>query len=297
MKLFMRVILGVFVVGFVSFLFLYINSHNMGVFNPKGVIALKEMNLIVVTTFLMLVVVVPVFIMLAVFSYRYRKGNTKAKYTPDWSNNTLLEIVWWTIPTIIIIILGFITWKSSHTLDPYRPLVSDVPPITIQVVALDWKWLFIYPEQGIATVNFLQLPVDTPVNFEITADAPMNSFWIPQLAGQIYAMQGMKTKLHLVANEEGDYRGLSANYSGAGFSGMNFLTRVSSLGEFETWVSDVKKSASTLDNDEYRKLAKQSKHNDVLYYSTVFQNLYDSIIMKYMISHNVNAHTSPPASL
>jgi len=282
MKILMRVILLSGIVGFVIFLYFYVGTHNMGVFNPKGEVALAEMNLIVVTTLLMLIVVIPVFIMLAVFSFRYRASNPKAKYAPDWSNNTTLEVIWWTIPTIIILILGVMTWKSSHTLDPYRPLVSDTPPITIQVVALDWKWLFIYPEQNIAMINFVQFPVGTPVNFEITADAPMNSFWIPQLAGQIYAMQGMKTKLHLVASEAGDYDGLSANYSGAGFSGMKFVARASTKEEFEKWVDEVKNSPLALSSLEYGRLAEKSKNNAATYYSSVDENLYGNIIMKYM---------------
>jgi cytochrome o ubiquinol oxidase subunit 2 len=254
----------------------------MGVFNPKGVVALAEMNLIVTTTLLMLIVVVPVFTLLAVFSWRYRASNTKAKYTPDWHSNKILETVWWTIPIVIIFIIAGITWTSSHELDPYKPIVSNVPPITIQVVALDWKWLFIYPEQNIATVNFVQFPKDTPVNFRITGDAPMNSFWIPQLAGQIYAMAGMDTKLHLIASESGEYAGVSANYSGFGFSGMKFIAKVSSKEEFDKWVKDVQQSPNALSLDEYNKLAKKSRNNVVAYYSSVAEKLYTTIIMKFM---------------
>lgn len=282
MKKIMRAVLVVTLLSFVGFLFFYTSSHNMGVFNPKGIIAFAERDLIVTAVLLMLIVVIPVFILLAVFAWRYRASNTRAKYTPDWHNNEILEIVWWTIPTLIIITLGTITWKSSHELDPFKPLVSNVPPVSIQVVALDWKWLFIYPEQGIATVNFVQFPKDTPVNFSITADAPMNSFWIPQLAGQIYAMAGMGTKLHLMASEEGEYAGLSSNYSGAGFSGMKFVAKASSQEEFDTWVNMVRQAPASLSEYEYRELAKKSRNNPVTYYSSVKEGLYDSIIMKYM---------------
>lgn len=283
MKYVMRTILLIAAVGLASFLVVFISSHNMGVFNPKGIMALAERNLIVTATLMMLVVVVPVFILLAVFAWRYRASNTKAKYTPDWQSNTTLEIIWWTIPTIIIIALGTITWRSSHTLDPFKPLESNIPPITIEVVALDWKWLFIYPEQNIASVNFVQFPKDTPVNFKITADAPMNSFWIPQLAGQIYAMAGMDTKLHVMATEVGEYRGLSSNYSGAGFSGMKFVAKASSREEFDQWVGQVRQSPNTLNFNEYDRLREKSRNNPVSYYSSVEDSLYGKIIMKYMV--------------
>ncbi|KKS27679.1 MAG: Cytochrome o ubiquinol oxidase, subunit II [Parcubacteria group bacterium GW2011_GWC1_42_11] len=287
MKKIMRVILVVAVVGVVFLMLSYTSSHNMGVFNPKGTIAHAEMNLIVTTTLLMLIVVIPVFVMLAIFSWRYRAGNTKAKYSPDWHKSIALEVIWWIIPIIIIAIIARMTWISSHDLDPYKPIASSVVPITIEVVALEWKWLFIYPDQNIATLNFVQLPIDTPINFRITGDAPMNSFWIPQLAGQIYAMAGMDTTLHIVASEKGDYAGVSANYSGFGFSGMKFTARASSQDEFEQWVRTVRMSPSTLSIDEYTKLAEKSRNNDVSYYSSVHKGLYDKIIMKFMVPANV----------
>lgn len=283
----MRAVMVIAVLGFVVFLATYMSSHNMGVFNPKGIISLAEMNLIVTTTLLMLIVVIPVFIMLAVFSWRYRAGNTKAKYSPDWHRSMVLEVIWWTIPIIIIAIIARMTWVSSHDLDPYKPIASSIEPITIQVVALEWKWLFIYPDQNIATVNFVQLPIDTPINFRITGDAPMNSFWIPQLAGQIYAMAGMDTALHMLASEEGDYAGVSANYSGVGFSGMKFTARASSQDEFDQWVRTVRMSPDLLSIDEYAKLAEKSRDNEVSHYSSVHRGLYDKIIMKFMAPANV----------
>jgi len=282
MKKVTRAIMTVAVLGFVVFLCVYVSTHNMGVFNPKGIIALAEMSLIVKTTLLMLIVVIPVFIMLGVFSWRYRAGNTKAKYTPDWHSNIVLEIIWWTIPIIIIVFIARMTWVSSHELDPFKPIISNVPPITVQVVALEWKWLFIYPEQNIATVNFLHFPVNTPINFEITADAPMNSFWIPQLAGQIYAMAGMDTALHVMAEESGEYMGVSANYSGYGFSGMKVTAKATSRAEFDQWVQTVRQSPDALNSDEYEKLAKKSRNNNVVYYSSADEGLYGKIIMKYM---------------
>ena len=195
----------------------------------------------------------------------------------------VLESIWWAIPTAIIAALGIITWFSTHALDPYKPLASNVQPITIEVVALDWKWLFIYPEQNIATVNFVQFPKDTPINFKITGDSgAMNSFWIPQLAGQIYAMPGMNTKLHLMASEIGEYKGLSANYSGLGFSGMRFVAKASTQEEFDMWIDEVRYSPTTLTFEEYTLLAQKSKNNEASYYSAVDENLYGKIIMKYM---------------
>jgi len=190
--------------------------------DPKGQVGLDERNLIITATLLMLLVVVPVIVMTFAFAWKYRASNTSATYAPKWSHSTKIEIAVWLVPILIIIALGYITYKSTHALDPYRPLESDVKPVNIQVVALDWKWLFIYPDLGIATVNEIRFPEHTPLNFRITSDAVMNSFFIPALGGQIYAMAGMQTRLHLIANQKAEMEGISANYSGAGFTGMKF---------------------------------------------------------------------------
>lgn len=213
---------------------------------------------------------------------KYREGNKKAKYTPDWGHSLVAEIIWWGVPLVLIVILGVITWKSTHALNPYKEIVNGKKPVAIQVVALDWKWLFIYPEQEIATVNYIQFPENTPVNFSISADAPMNSFWIPQLGGQIYAMPGMTTKLSLIANETGVFRGMSSNISGDGFAGMTFKAESSREEEFESWVSKVKSSGNYLTNDEYKQLVKPSKNNPVKVYSGVESGLFNKIVMQYM---------------
>ena len=184
---------------------LYIKSNNIAVLEPKGFIGVKEKDLIITSVLLMLIVVIPVFGMTIFFSWKYREGNPKAKHAPNWEHNAIAEYCWWGIPFIIITCLAVITWKSSYDLSPFKPLKSDQKPITIQAVALQWKWLFIYPEQEIATVNYIKFPVNTPIHFEITADAPMNSFWIPQLGGQIYAMPAMRSQLNLIADEKGIY--------------------------------------------------------------------------------------------
>jgi cytochrome o ubiquinol oxidase subunit 2 len=262
---------------------LFVDINKLSVLNPKGIIALKEYRLIVISTFMMLIVVVPVFIMTVFFAWKYRADNTKAKYRPDEDQNHLAEVVWWGVPFVIISVLGVITWKSCIELDPFKPLDVNHKPLKIQVVALQWKWLFIYPEQKIATVNFFQFPEQTPINFEVTADAPMNSFWIPELGGQIYAMPGMSAKLHLMATTEGSFRGSSANLSGTGFSGMKFIAKASSEADFDAWVESVRSSSQALN---YGQLIKPSSYDTEAFYLLTDEQLYDQVVMKYMTPDN-----------
>lgn len=259
----------------------FILTHDIVIFNSKGVIGVKEADLIITATHLMLIVVIPVFILTFFLAWKYREANgKKARHDPDWEHNYIAEYCWWGVPVVIVAVLAIITWKSSHELNPFKPLESDKKPVTIQVVALQWKWLFIYPEQGIATVNFIQIPVNTPINFEITADAPMNSFWIPQLGGQIYAMPAMRTKLHLMANEVGTYRGLSSNISGKGFAGMTFVVKATSEADFENWLGD-NSGSKTLNFADYEKLVVPSENNPVAIYSLGDRNLFNQIMQKY----------------
>ena len=260
---------------------LLLGGCNWTLLDPVGQVGIEERNLIITATLLMLLVVVPVILMTLIFAWKYRASNKNATYAPKWSHSTKIEVVIWTVPILIIIALGVITYKSTHALDPYRPLESDVKPVTIQVVALDWKWVFIYPEQGIATVNKIVFPANTPVNFRITSDSVMNSFFIPGLGGQIYAMAGMTTKLHLIANKNAEMDGISANYSGAGFTGMKFKAIATSEEDFNAWVAEVKASPKQLDNAEYAALEKPSENNPVELYSTVTPNLFQLIIDKY----------------
>jgi cytochrome o ubiquinol oxidase subunit 2 len=234
------------------------------------------------TTFgLMLIIVIPVFIMTFFIVYRYREGG-KGKYRPDFYHSRVLESVWWLIPTVLICVLSVITWRATHQLNPYKTIASNQPGLDIEVVALDWKWLFIYPNQNVASVNYLVLPVNHPVTFYITADAPMNSFWIPQLGGQIYAMAGMSTQLNLMATSPGNYYGSSANISGNGFAGMHFDTHAVSDNSFNAWVRQAASSKTTLSQQQYNVLDQPSINNPVSYYSNPGPSLYDSIIMKYM---------------
>ncbi len=262
--------------------FFYLDFDKVDVLNPKGWVALKQRDLMVLSTLMMLIVVVPVFIITFVFVWRYREGNKDAKYDPDWNHSHLAESIWWGIPCLIILVLSILTWKSCYELDPFQPLDTGKKPITIQVVALQWKWLFIYPEQKIATVNFFQFPEQREVHFEITSDAPMNSFWIPQLAGQVFAMSGMRTELHLVADKAGEFRGCSANISGRGFSGMNFIAKASSEADFDAWVQKVAQSPLQLGWDEYGELVKPSEDDPVALYRLTKEDLFNQIIMKYM---------------
>lgn len=275
---FLVLILGVVLAGAVFFA-----HNNVAVLNPKGVVADKERQLMFIAAALAVLVIVPVFVLTGVIAWKYRATNAKAKYTPEWDHHRGMEFTWWAIPSAIILFLAVLTWTSSHSLDPYRALASSAKPVQIQVVALDWKWLFIYPDQHIATVNYFEMPVNTPVEFTITADAPMNSFWIPQLGGQIYAMPGMSTKLHLEASTAGSYNGSSANISGKGFAGMKFVAHATSTADFTNWIHLAQQSSQHLDQAAYGALAKPSEHNKVAYFSQPDTELYDTIMMKYML--------------
>jgi len=251
--------------------------------DPKGMIAADEKRIMLTSILLMLIVVLPVIFLAFAIAWRYRESNKHATYAPEWSHNLLLEIIWWSIPCAIIATLATITWISSHRLDPYKPLAVKGEPLEIDVIALRWKWLFIYPKQTIATVNFIQFPVNVPVRFMITAEGPMNSFQIPQLGGQIYAMAGMQTKLHLIANAVGDYDGISANFSGDGFSDMKFIARVTTKAQFDQWVKTVKQSKATLTSDAYNQLVVPSIKHPQQSFSAVNKTIFETVVMKTMM--------------
>lgn len=281
-KIFKIVLVVLLLLGATALTMLYIANNTIDVLEPKGMIGDKERELIVTASLLMMIVVVPVFILTLVFAWRYRGTNKQARHAPDWEHNYIAEYCWWGVPIIIIVILAIVTYKSSHELNPFRPIQPEKKAIAIQVVSLDWKWLFIYPEQGIATVNFVQFPENTPISFEITSDAPMNSFWIPQLGGQIYSMPAMRSKLHLIANEPGRFRGVSANISGKGFAGMKFVAVASTDQEFLQWTQEVKQSPKHLDWESYNLLVQPTEYHPVEYYQLNMPDLFDRILMKYM---------------
>ncbi|OYX89489.1 MAG: ubiquinol oxidase subunit II [Rhizobiales bacterium 17-65-6] len=261
---------------------------NFVVLDPSGDIAIQQRDIVVISTALMLLIIIPVLALTVWFAWKYRATNTSATYDPDWHHSTQLELVIWAAPLLIIICLGALTWMGTHLLDPYRPLdriaagtvvkQDEHKPLEVEVVALDWKWLFIYPEQGMATVNELVAPVNRPISFKITASSVMNSFYIPALAGMIYAMPGMETKLHAVINEAGVYRGISANYSGAGFSGMHFRFHGVSDADFEAWVAKAKAGGGNLTRAAYLDLEKPSENVPVTYFAQVDPVLFRAIV-------------------
>ncbi|RZA32804.1 MAG: ubiquinol oxidase subunit II [Lysobacteraceae bacterium] len=272
-----------------------LSGCNTVVMNPTGDIAKQQADLITISVLLMLIIIIPVMILTVLFAWRYRQG-ANAKYEPDWDHSTKLELVIWGAPLLIIIVLGLITWVSTHKLDPYRPLdridqhrpiPASTKPLEVQVVALDWKWLFIYPEQGIASVNELVTPIDTPIRFKITSSTVMNTFYIPTLAGMIYAMPGMETTLNAVLNKAGDYKGLSANFSGEGFSHMHFAYKGVTGGEFDAWVQQMKAKPEQLNRAGYLSLEKPTVREPVRYYGQVETALFNRILNRCVAEGNV----------
>jgi cytochrome o ubiquinol oxidase subunit 2 len=255
------------------------------VLDPQGPIALAERNLLFTAFGVMLIVVIPVFVMVFWFAWRYRASNTKARYAPDWSYSGPVEAVVWLVPAAIIIVLGVLVWQSTHRLDPYRTIDRAERPLEVEVVALDWKWLFIYPEHGIASVNELVFPSGRPVSLRITSDTVMNSFSIPALAGQIYAMAGMQTRLNLMADGPGQFVGRNMQYSGSGFSDQQFEAIATSQQDFDAWVAKARASSNPLDAGAYRKLARPGVEKRVTHYSAADSELFDSIVHKYGHAH------------
>lgn len=259
-------------------------KENLVLMHPAGDIGTTERALILTAFGLMLIIVVPVIIMTLIFSIRYRASNVKnSKYHPNWSDSKKIEFAIWAIPIIIIIILSILTWKSTHQLDPKKPISPSISPIIINVVALDWKWLFIYPHQNIAVINELVFPINIPIQFNITSNSVMNSFFIPQLGSQIYAMAGMSSQLHLIAKIPGKYQGISANFSGKGFSGMKFTVfALKNKTEFDQWIYKVKTSTYYIENiSNYEEIAKPSQFNPIMYFSYIPPNLFYEIINKF----------------
>lgn len=292
-----QVLISSFITIAIIAVFVFVtNGRDIPVLDPKGLIAYQERDLILITFALGLLVIIPVFILLFSIAWKYRESNTKAKYEPELEGHRGFEALWWGIPSLIIIVLSIITAVSTHALDPYKPIESNVQPVKIQVVAMNWKWLFIYPEEGIATLNYMNIPKGAPVELTLTSDAPMNSFWVPALAGQVYAMAGMSTKLHLVADETGTFNGTSANISGDGFADMRFKVNALSDTDYRSWVDKNFNSTATtlLTIDSYNKLAENRKDTDEKAYLLMEHELYNEIIMKYMSSKESKIKTAIP---
>ncbi|TVY07939.1 ubiquinol oxidase subunit II [Paenibacillus cremeus] len=263
--------------------------ESMIVFDPKGPIGAQQRDLIYFTMLLCLIVLVPVLLLTAWIVWRYRdKKDNKASYQPKWAHSTKLELIWWGIPIVIILILAGATARYTYALDPAKPIESKVKPITIQVTSLDWKWLFQYPELGIATVNYLVIPEDTPIRFELTSDGPMNSFWVPQLGGMIYTMSGMATTLYLQADEPGNYMGTGANFTGRDFGKMGFNTKAVTQADFDQWVKQAKASGKALTEEGYQKLAEPGTTVQ-LTYNSIPDGLFGRIVHDYSMSRGAVA--------
>lgn len=288
-----RIVASIFL-GLVAFgllLALLMQGRDLPVFSPSGIIAQQEKDLIIFTLLLSTVVVVPVFLMLGIFATRYRANGGTGQYTPDEEDNHWFEVLWWGIPILIIGILGVVTVVSTHQLDPSRPLVSSVKPLNVQVVALQWRWLFIYPDKGIATINELHIPTGTPIDFRLTADGPMAGFWVPALGTQTYAMTGMSMPLKLQADKEGSYRGSNSNITGTGYSDMDFQTIATSRSDFDKWASGVvaNKNHQHIDWGVYESAAMPVRDKSVYYYHLHDHNLYNEVVKKYASNGHGNS--------
>lgn len=249
---------------------------------PKGDIAAQERTLILIALGIMLAVVIPVIALTLAFAWRYRASNTKATYAPKWSHSFAIEGVVWSIPCVIVVFLAVLIWRTTHALDPYKPLGANVAPVRVEVVALNWKWLFVYPDYGVATVNQLAIPTNTPIDFRITSDSVMNAFFIPQLGSQIYAMAGMTTQLHLIADTPGTYPGLSSAFSGPGFSDMHFEAVAMPRNRFDAWVEQARHAPATLDRATFVSLKRPSTATQPATYAGVAPGLFESVVAEYM---------------
>ena len=249
-----------------------------GVFDPQGPIAAAERLIMLNATGIMLAIVVPTILATLGMAYWFRASNLRARYLPEFNYSGRVEMLVWSIPLMTILLTGGVTWISSYDLDPPKAIASAGKPVRVQVVSLDWKWLFIYPEQGIATVNQLTIPVGTPISFELTSAGVMNSFFVPQLAGQIYTMAGMTTRLNLQADHVGTYRGMSSNYSGAGFSDMYFNVDAVPAERFPQWVAATQTTGPVLDAQSYADLARPSQAVAPFSYRAVAPNLFNGIL-------------------
>jgi cytochrome o ubiquinol oxidase subunit 2 len=249
-----------------------------GVLDPHGPVGASEKLILTDSLAIMLAIVVPLILATIGFAWWFRASNRRATYLPNWDFSGHLELITWAIPTLVIIFLGGIAWFGSHALDPYKPLVSKAKPIEIEVVSLDWKWLFIYPNEGIATVNQLIVPVGTPVHFKLTSSGVMNSFFVPQLGSQIYTMAGMTSQVSLEADEAGTYPGLSAQFSGAGFADMHFDVRALPPDAYAKWVASQRTAGPVLDSAAYAALEKPSKNVSPASYKAVDPALFDAIV-------------------
>jgi len=249
-----------------------------GVLSPHGPVGDAEKTILYNSLGIMLAIVIPTIIATLAVAWWFRASNKRARYLPEWEYSGRLEMVVWSIPAMVILLLGGIAWVGSHDLDPPKALASEEKAIDVEVVSLDWKWLFIYPGQGIASVNKLVIPAGVPVSFRLTSETVMNSFFIPELGSQIYTMHGMVSRLNLQADTPGKYPGMSAQFSGDGFSGMTFVAEAVSRDQFDRWVASTKEEGRPLDAASYAQLSEPSKNVAPATYSAVTDGLFDQIL-------------------
>jgi cytochrome o ubiquinol oxidase subunit II len=257
-------------------------SCREGVLDPHGPVGQAERVILGDATAIMLAVVIPVILLTLAFAWWFRSGNRRATYRADWEYSGRIELIVWAIPALVILFLGGIAWIASHDLDPPKPLESATPPLEVEVVSLDWRWLFIYPRERIATVNYLVVPTGVPVHFRLTSTSVMNSFFIPELGSQIYTMPGMTTQLNLQADTSGAYPGLSAQFSGPGFSDMQFTLRAESGDKFATWVAQVHERGGVLDDATVTQLIRPTRAAGELTFGSVPDDPFDMVVHGHM---------------
>src|ERR1700685_3116339 len=255
-----------------------------GVLDPKGPIAAADRQILLNSLGIMLAIVIPVILATLGVAFWFRASNERARYRPNFAYSGRLEMLVWSIPAMTVFLVGGVAWVGSHDLSPRKPIVSTAKPLRVQVASLDWKWLFIYPDEGVASVNYLAIPAGTPVSFELTSSGVMNSFFVPQLGSQIYTMAGMVTRLHLQADHSGTYRGFSAQYSGEGFSDMHFDADAVTSGESAQWLASGRGGGPELNTKTYADLAKPSAAVAPFTYRSVAPGLFDSILVSEMQS-------------
>jgi cytochrome o ubiquinol oxidase subunit 2 len=255
-----------------------IGACNRGIFDPVGPVAAQEKQLLINSTAIMLAIIIPTMIATVAVAWWFRRGNKKATYRPDWEYSGAIELVVWGIPVLTVMLLAGIAWIGSHRLEPSRPLPSDKPPLKVEVVSLDWKWLFIYPDQGIATVNQLVVPAGTPVSYRLTSATVWNVFWVPQMGSMIYTMPRMATRLNLQADRQGTFNGLSGHFSGDGFPGMEFKVHSLPPDQFAMWAQGARGNGGALDGQSYAALSKPSSYVKPMTYGAVAPGLFDAIV-------------------
>jgi cytochrome o ubiquinol oxidase subunit 2 len=265
-----------------------LSACNRGILDPVGPVGAAEKQILINSTAIMLAIIIPTMIATIAVAFWFRRGNSKATYRPDWEYSGAVELVVWAIPVLTIALLGGITWIASHQLDPAKPLASKVPPLNVEVVSMDWKWLFIYPDQGIATVNQLVVPAGTPVSFRLTSATVWNTFFVPQMGSMIYTMPGMTTRLNLEADRQGVFPGRSAHFSGDGFPGMEFNVNSVSPQQFAGWVQSAHAAGQALDARAYGQLSQPTSYVKPMIFSAVTPGLFDAIASR---------HAPPPQQL